>query len=37
MELGNKIRMLRLRAGLTQEMLAEEMGGKLPDHIQMGE
>ncbi len=26
MELGNKIRMLRLRAGLTQEMLAEEMG-----------
>lgn len=26
MELGNKIRMLRLRAGLTQEMLAEELG-----------
>lgn len=26
MELGNKIRMLRLRAGLTQEVLAEEMG-----------
>lgn len=25
MELGNKIRSLRLRAGLTQEMLAEEM------------
>lgn len=26
MELGNKIRTLRLRAGLTQEMLAEELG-----------
>ncbi len=26
MELGNKIKTLRLRAGMTQEMLAEEMG-----------
>jgi len=26
MELGNKIKTLRLRAGLTQEMLAEELG-----------
>lgn len=26
MELGNKIRSLRLRAGMTQEMLAEELG-----------
>lgn len=26
MELGNKIKSLRLRAGLTQEMLAEELG-----------
>lgn len=26
MELGNKIKMLRLRAGMTQEMLAEELG-----------
>lgn len=26
MELGNKIKALRLRAGLTQEMLAEELG-----------
>lgn len=26
MELGNKIKRLRLRAGMTQEMLAEEMG-----------
>ena len=26
MELGNKIKNLRLRAGLTQEMLAEELG-----------
>lgn len=25
MELGNKIKALRLRAGLTQEMLAEEL------------
>ena len=26
MELGNKIKTLRLKAGLTQEMLAEELG-----------
>ena len=26
MELGNKIKTLRLRAGMTQEMLAEELG-----------
>ena len=26
MELGSKIKALRLRAGMTQEMLAEELG-----------
>ena len=26
MELGNKIKNLRLRAGMTQEMLADELG-----------